>query len=535
MNVSASGASVGVFLLTNSLKAAIVFSGAWGLALALRKRSAALRHQLWLVTLAAALLLPALTPLLPAWQSKALELAVARFSPAVQSVADHAANPALVVSAVPAHRAPILWFEVLLILWAAGSALLLVRVVAGFARMAAVRARSTPFPDPDWAREIAGLAGELDIGRPIHLLVSADPKAMPLVWGLFQPKILVPSSSRNWPADRRRIVLLHELAHIARNDCAAQIFAEFVRALHWPNPFAWLAVARMRQESECACDDTVLNCGVEPSGYAGHLLALARTLDQPGRGWQPALAMARSAHLERRFIAMLNPIADRRVSSARFKLVTSLVALCVLLPLAAVRLPGQNESGKLTGNVYDASGATLSNATIIMVDLPGKLRNMTTSDANGRFEIAGLPPGEYEFEVMKAGFKTYDVPSVTMAGQGLSLDANLEPGAPTEKHAPRIRVSGTVQQGNLFTRVIPVYPDSAKQAGVEGTVVLHAVIGKDGSPLSLVVSNSGVNPELARSAVETVSHWRYRPTLLNGEPIEVDTEIQVVYSLGPKP
>jgi len=94
-----------------------------------------------------------------------------------------------------------------------------------------------------------------------------------------------------------------------------------------------------------------------------------------------------------------------------------------------------------------------------------------------------------------------------------------------------VSVGGNVQAAKIITKVQPVYPDSAKSAGVQGTVVLHTVIGMDGKPLSLRVMNSQIDPDLARSAVEAVSQWRYTPTLLNGEPIEVDTTITVNYSL----
>ena len=78
---------------------------------------------------------------------------------------------------------------------------------------------------------------------------------MPLTWGLFRPVIVLPSGAEHWPEDRRRIVLSHELAHIARHDWLLQICAELVRALYWFHPLAWLAAARLRQESERACDD----------------------------------------------------------------------------------------------------------------------------------------------------------------------------------------------------------------------------------------------------------------------------------------
>ena len=90
-----------------------------------------------------------------------------------------------------------------------------------------------------------------------------------------------------------------------------------------------------------------------------------------------------------------------------------------------------------------------------------------------------------------------------------------------------------MEAAKVITKVQPIYPESAKDAGVQGTVLLHAVVGMDGRPLQLQVLNSQINPDLARAAVEAVSQWRYQPTLLNGEPVEIDTTIQVKFSLAP--
>ena len=94
-------------------------------------------------------------------------------------------------------------------------------------------------------------------------------------------------------------------------------------------------------------------------------------------------------------------------------------------------------------------------------------------------------------------------------------------------------IGGNVEFSKLITKVQPIYPASAKAAGVQGTVLLHAIVSKDGRPLALQVLNSQVNPDLARAAVEAVIQWRYEPTLLNGEPVEIDTTIQVNFKLLP--
>ncbi|HXW56341.1 MAG TPA: M56 family metallopeptidase [Candidatus Cybelea sp.] len=553
MSLSEGVDSGAAFLLMTAVQAGIVLCSAWAVTLALRKRSAALRHEVWLAGILVCLLVPAASPLVPAWHSKALAFAVARLGATGASVQDRAVTASYVVNAVSGGRVVARWVEILFGVWGLGTILLLIRLAAGFARMARGGPQARRLDDVGWTQEVGRISESLGIARPVQLFQSADRRAMPLTWGLWQPKILIPASAIDWPSDRRRVVLLHELSHIARRDCASQIISEFLRAIHWFNPLAWLAVARLRQESECACDDSVLNSGVQAPRYAHHLLVLAHNLRQSREGRLPALAMARPAHLERRFASMLNPKIDRRASSTRLKLLTSLAALCLLLPVAALRLAAQNQSGKFTGTIYDPSGAAIPNATIIMIDHAADTRDMTTSDAAGKFQFTGLPPGEYEFEAVKTGFKVYAVPTVTLdPGRDSTLDANLDVGSLDESIAvtgrgpasgtaatgsvvnekpKRIRVGGDVEQAHIFTQVLPAYPESAKTAGVEGTVVLHAVIAKDGSLLSLRVMNGQIDPALARSAVEAVSHWRYRPTLLNGDPIEVDTTIQVTFSL----
>jgi len=248
---------------------------------------------------------------------------------------------------------------------------------------------------------------------------------------------------------------------------------------------------------------------------------------------------------------MLNPSVNRSRLSARTKLLIPFFALCLLFPLAALHLTAQNLSGKTSGVIHDPSGAGVANATIIMSNQQAKTIDMTTSDREGNFNFKPLPAGNYELQILKPGFEAYRVPQVSLdAGRDFSESFTLQVGAITEhvtvipenssKSVPvettsgkpsRVSVGGTVQAAKIITKVQPIYPESARSAGISGTVVLHAVIGMDGKPLSLRIMNSQIDPDLAHSAVEAVNQWRYTPTLLNGEPIEVDTTITVIYSL----
>lgn len=110
----------------------------------------------------------------------------------------------------------------------------------------------------------------------------------------------------------------------------------------------------------------------------------------------------------------------------------------------------------------------------------------------------------------------------------LSSGAPAPPAPP--KPASRIRVGGVIEAARLTHQTMPEYPAIARTAHVQGTVNLHAIIGKDGSITSLqYVSGPSL---LIKAAEDAVSTWRYQPLVLNGDPTEVETEISVVFTLN---
>jgi TonB family protein len=119
-----------------------------------------------------------------------------------------------------------------------------------------------------------------------------------------------------------------------------------------------------------------------------------------------------------------------------------------------------------------------------------------------------------------AALKAQDAPPPPPAPQG--SDSNSTP--------KRIRIGGNVQSAKMIKQVAPIYPEKAKSAHVQGTVILHVIIAKDGSVQEIqYVSGPAL---LMRAAMEGVRQWVYAPTLLNGEPVEVDTTISVIFTLG---
>ena len=110
------------------------------------------------------------------------------------------------------------------------------------------------------------------------------------------------------------------------------------------------------------------------------------------------------------------------------------------------------------------------------------------------------------------------------------MGRRLPPAAPKPVTPQRIRVGGNVQQAKLIRQPKPIYPPLAKQARISGVVRLNAIIGKDGTIQNLTVASG--HPLLVPAAMEAVKQWVYQPTLLNNDPVEVVTQIDVNFTLS---
>ena len=151
--------------------------------------------------------------------------------------------------------------------------------------------------------------------------------------------------------------------------------------------------------------------------------------------------------------------------------------------------------------------------------IPQKIQMIKEDEAPPQMAAAGVVGGV-------AG----GIPGGSMNGVLGGIISSTPVAVPKVATPQRVRVSAGVTSGLLVRKVNPVYPPLARQARISGTVVLRAVISKDGSieNLSLV---SG-HPMLAPAAIDAVKQWKYKPYLLNGEPVEVDTEVQVNFTLA---
>jgi TonB family protein len=497
--------------------------------LCLRNASAAVRHCVWTLSLTAALILPIVPSLLPAVETH----------PALAGTAVFQALSPLPDAGVTRQQTRISpgidWRTAALFIWMLGAAVVAFRSIAGFLRLRWMTAASLPFE-----------SGERTGSAKVF---TSDRCSMPITWGLFRTSILLPSSARTWDVESLRVVLLHEAIHIQRADWLNQLLARVACIVYWFHPLVWRAASAQRREAERSCDDAVVNFGIPAAHYAERLLALARNLGNTVPVGS-AVCMAHPSGLETRLHAILDTKINRAGLTRRRTLAMSAVAVFLCVAVCAVRLNGQANNTRLHGTVSDASRAVIPGAKISATNVGGHNTEITTTNSVGEYDFSNIPPGTYSIDAVSRGFRMFQRKGVEVSsGAATTLDIAMELGGVNEAievlgQGPqrntaaisgtpqRIRVGGNVQATKLISQVKPDYPASAQQQGTEGSVLLKGVIGTDGRLLSLTVLNSLAPPELAQSAISAVQQWRYQPTLLNGEPVEVVTTITVNFRLA---
>ena len=510
------------FLAQNAWKATAILSAAFAASWMMRRRAASLRHFGWTAAFGALLLLPILTLVTPKWGW--------RQTPVVQTVIVVRPHAATATTVAPRPGSvPVPWA---LLLWAAGMLAVAARFAIGAARTARMIRRG---------RLMAHEAG-------VPVLESAE-VPVALAWGIRRPAVVLPVEARSWPAERRKAVLLHELMHVERRDLLAQRVGQAACCLYWFHPLAWLAARELRKERERASDDAVLRRGIPAHDYAAHLVELVRSISARRTEWAGAAGIADRSDLESRVRALLDRGRARTPLSRRAAVLVGTAAIAVVLPLASLTSFAQATRGGLVGVVRDPSGAVVPNCTVIAKNLDSTNEESTKANLAGEYQFAAIPAGRYELEYHAPGFAVTKAQTSVVGGTAARLDANLEVGSvkevvtvsgqkPATVSVPRaagmrqrIKVGGNVQMTRLIQQAKPVYPADAQQEGVEGTVRIKAVISKTGEVLNPKVIST-VDPRLTKAALDAVSQWRYEPTLLNGEPVEVLTDIDVDFKLG---
>ncbi len=367
-------------LVESCARASLVLCAAWALTSVMRRASASTRHFVWICAIAGSMLAPAMTAFGPRWT---VSIPAAFASTQSQAISDtqqsaissspEAASPAATGDSVTSALPPVApaassarQFDLTLaavLLWAVGATMILAYAISGAIGAWWIR-RSAAVVEAPWVDEAQTLAEVFEIPGPV-VVAESTLVTMPIVCGVWRPSIVVPADAAHWSDERRRVVVLHELAHIKRRDCLTQSLAQLVCAVYWFNPIVWLAARRMRAERERACDDFVLAAGEKGPDYAAHLLDIAKTAQHRRLSPIVGLAMARPSQLEGRLLAILDP-AIRRSSTLYTRVASIAFVLLIAVPVGAVHL----ENSSPSADEFESASATTSRTPATAAESP---------------------------------------------------------------------------------------------------------------------------------------------------------------------
>jgi TonB family protein len=216
--------------------------------------------------------------------------------------------------------------------------------------------------------------------------------------------------------------------------------------------------------------------------------------------------------------------------------------------VASIAVGAQVELGSVSGVVVDPSGARVPNARVTAEHQGGTNKETTRSNTAGEYQLKAIPGGQYVFEFASPGFAPKKVDAVVKAGEAARVDATLDivsaseavtvtghtsllPSRSATRPRQQITLGGNVRPAKVMDQVKPDYPADLQRLGVQGSVMIRAVISINGNVLSPQVVSTGADARLAKLALNAVRQWRYEPCLLNGQPVETATTVTIDFAL----
>ena len=556
-------------------------------------RASASTRSLWLaVTFGALLLLPIASAALPTARIPVplLEASTTRLltqqSPVAQRVAPlRSAGPRTSRRVAPRSLAQWLFG-----LWLVGAVATALPIGLAIAAAAQLRRRGT-----SWPRGAAALRAlaQGDVTRRPILVIRDEAVHIPCTVAFMRPAIVFPADASNWSdADIQR-VLTHEFEHVRRGDWLVHIAARLACALYWFHPLAWLALRRLRVETERACDDAVVRVG-DAAAYAELLVNLASRLSAATRA--PALAIVGRGELSARVSSILAGGRRRARTSVASRWLAFTVGIAVagmiaaaqlvtapvhaaqqqstpvgeILPPQAANIGTELENGAfLSGVLYDPFGKPLGGILLGIESLQfgdppvpprsSPFYRATTTDASGRFSFERVPPGLYGLAAPTTDF----VPGeqlILRKGERAVRDIHMKidtvTGAVTvcrdcqprtdafalpdsirqeferdEQLALSAAVTAPEPITSALTGEAPArYPWALEDSNLEGRAVVEGLIGASGSGQAMRVTSS-TDAALEAAAMEVLASERWKPAFVRGVAVDAPFRVEVNFIL----
>jgi TonB family protein len=460
----------------------------------------------------------------------------------------------------------------------------------GLAVAAASRLRKGGAP---WPRGARALDEQLANSprRPLEI-VRVSALRVPCTIGFLRPVIAFPADAEEWDDEDIRRVLIHECEHVRRGDWLIGLAARLACSLYWFHPLAWLALRRLRVETERACDDAVVRSADAPA-YAEQLVTLATRLSKAAVA--PVLSIAGPSELTARVSSILDGGRRRAPATRGFRWLT-IACGCAMAGTIAVAQPApmqaaQRDSTGL-GRILPPSRATWepkpsteahacraccttrsgsrsvasrseSNRcnSAILRSLRGRLRSserkrpMRTVDSRS----SGCRQGLYGLAAPATDF----VPGeqiVLHADEQVTRDVHMriEPAAASVtvcRDCPvanqRVRGPESIRReferdeqlalsapvaapepetGALTGEIVPLYPQSVRDRRIEGQVVVEGIIAPNGTTQNMRVT-SATDAGLGAAALEVLALERWKPASVRGVAVDAPFRVEVNFVL----
>jgi len=217
-------------------------------------------------------------------------------------------------------------------LWSVIAGYMLARILMGLYAASSLTRQGTNLEGYPWQHIFQKFIEKTKLRRKVRL-IQCHQVSIPITWGLFNPVVLMPPASNQWPLEQRASVLFHELAHIKRMDFIVTMISRIISTIYWFNPLSRLVFKQLCKEQEKACDEMVLKTGIKPSTYASTLLQMKMSLDKKCVP-SPMLGMAGHSELSDRLATIL----AKQFKIKEIKMKTKIVLL--ILVFLAVMLIG---------------------------------------------------------------------------------------------------------------------------------------------------------------------------------------------------
>lgn len=355
-------------------------------------------------------------------------------------------------------------------------------------------------------REINQLRSLTGIKRPVTLIL-ADNAAAPASWGLFKPRLLLPQAALDWSESQRKLILLHELAHIARHDWLILLLARTITYVFWFLPPVWWIKSLLEDAAERACDDWVLTLEGRSEDYADTLLQQEKNLKQEQLPVTPLMGRTNF----QRICAVLEEHADHDIDVRqdwRHNLLLSALALGLISAIDWVP----------TDSPWSSKGHSfwvLPPTDKPSIDRWNQWQQPLESTPPKRPQAVVSPPRPAtEFMLVTESFSA----SKAEITQSPQTTESLE-----------VKPNVTIQ-GFLPTRMVtPRYPVKALRKDIQGHVIVRFHIDANGTPYDEAIVEAQPKGVFEQAVLDSLRQSRFRAPQLNGEPVALKNIEETFY------